>query len=157
MKKRNWPGSPVCSFCDGVETANHLFFECSVSRVVWGTVGSILGTNLCPNNIWQAMAWAHAFMPGLDKLHMVLIAAVCWGVWKARNNVTFEEHKLRSPCEILFHISSLVTYWSGMHKKKERDMLQVGASKLLERSVELVRVDRRHGAHATSSGAFSSI
>ena len=39
MKKRNWPGSPVCSFCDVVETANHLFFECSVSRVVWGTVG----------------------------------------------------------------------------------------------------------------------
>ena len=88
---------------------------------------------------------------------MVVIAAVCWGVWKVRNNVTFEEHKLRSPCEILFHISSLVTYWSGMHKKKEQDMLQAGASKLLERSVELVRVDMRHGTQATSFGAFSSI
>ena len=115
-----------------------------------------MGTSLCPNNIWQAMAWAHAFMPGLDNMHMVVIAAVCWAVWKARNNVTFEEHKLRSPCEILFHISSLVTYWSGLHKKKEHDMLQEGARKLPERSVELVRVDTRRGAQLTSSGAFCS-
>jgi hypothetical protein len=27
MKKRKWPGSPICSICRQEETANHLFFS----------------------------------------------------------------------------------------------------------------------------------
>jgi hypothetical protein len=27
MRKRKWPGSPLCSFCGAVETTNHLFFH----------------------------------------------------------------------------------------------------------------------------------
>ena len=33
--KRNCPGNPICSFCTNMETANHLFFTCSLARTVW--------------------------------------------------------------------------------------------------------------------------
>jgi hypothetical protein len=32
MRKRNWPGAPLCSFCGAVETSNHLFFQCSIAK-----------------------------------------------------------------------------------------------------------------------------
>jgi hypothetical protein len=36
MKKRNWQGNPVCSFCNQVETLEHLFFSCSFAKSTWG-------------------------------------------------------------------------------------------------------------------------
>ena len=38
LRKRNWPGNPVCSFCTNIETTNHLFFTCSLARTVWGSL-----------------------------------------------------------------------------------------------------------------------
>ena len=37
--------------------------------------------NMCrfwPNNIWQAVAWLHAFFSVGEKLYMVIIAGICW-------------------------------------------------------------------------------
>jgi hypothetical protein len=35
-KKRNWPGSALCFFCENVETANHLsFFSCGTASHAW--------------------------------------------------------------------------------------------------------------------------
>ena len=33
--KRNWLGDPACYFCSETESRDHLFFQCSVSKVVW--------------------------------------------------------------------------------------------------------------------------
>jgi hypothetical protein len=102
MKKRKWPGSPLCSFCKENETALHLFFHYPIARCVWGAVGSIIGTATCPNNLWQAISWFYAFLPGGSDWYMVGISAICWAIWKTQNKVTFDKHKLRSPCEIMF-------------------------------------------------------
>jgi hypothetical protein len=63
MKIIKWPGSPLCSFCKENESALHLMFQCSTARCVWGAVGSIFGTNIFPNNLWQALSWFYAFFP----------------------------------------------------------------------------------------------
>ena len=67
MKKRAWPGNPCCSFCNQLETTSHLLFLCPVSRVVWRTVGALLGTDCCPNSIWQYYTWMYSFLPGFEK------------------------------------------------------------------------------------------
>ena len=102
MKKRLWPGEPCCSFGDKLETAQHLLFLCPVSRVVWRTVGSVLGTDCCPNTIWQYYVWMYSFLPGLDKIYTVGLAAICWAIWLARNRATFELKWINSPFEIVF-------------------------------------------------------
>ena len=43
MIKRNWKGSPECYFCNHNESINHLFFSCSVARVVLGLCGKMCG------------------------------------------------------------------------------------------------------------------
>jgi len=35
LLRKNWKGSPDCYFCNEDETIDHLFFHCSVARVVW--------------------------------------------------------------------------------------------------------------------------
>jgi hypothetical protein len=102
MKKRKWLGSPVCSFCNQNETATHLFFFCHVARCIWGAVGKILGRILCPNNVWQALAWIYAFLPGCSDLYMVGIPAVCWAIWKNWNKVTFDKHKMQTHVRSFF-------------------------------------------------------
>jgi hypothetical protein len=54
MRKRKWPGTPLCSFCGSVETSNHLLFQCSIDKIVWGALGKVLGTSCCPKNVWQS-------------------------------------------------------------------------------------------------------
>jgi hypothetical protein len=50
MKNRNWPGSPRCSFCNLLESNNHLFFTSKIARVVWGILGKALGTSRVPQS-----------------------------------------------------------------------------------------------------------
>jgi hypothetical protein len=131
LKKRNWAGSPLCSFCNQVETNNHLFFTCHVSKVVWGILGVAIGARCVPKSFWQAMAWFHSFIPCMERFYVVLIAAICWVTWSVRNKVTFEKHILRSPSEIIFYSVSLLLYWTGLQKEADKDQLAGGAKKLM--------------------------
>ena len=51
MRRRNWPGNPVCSFCTNMETANHLFFTCPLARTLWGVLGLTAGVSYCPRSL----------------------------------------------------------------------------------------------------------
>jgi hypothetical protein len=46
MKKRKFPGNPMCSFFDHNEDRNHLFFTCTSAKVFGSISGSILGANI---------------------------------------------------------------------------------------------------------------
>lgn len=131
MRKRNRLGSPLCSFCNQVQTNSHIFFSCSISKVVWGVLGVALGSNCVPNSFWQAMTWLHSFAPGEDRFYVVLIAAVCWAIWKVRNKITFDKHIMRSPNAIVFFVISLLRYWAGLQKDADKECLAGGADKLM--------------------------
>jgi hypothetical protein len=131
LRKRNWMGSPLCSFCNQVETCDHLFFACNTSKVVWGVLGSTMGASCAPTNFWQAMAWFHRFNPGFERFFMTLIAATCWAIWTVRNKVTFDDHVLRSPSEITFSSIALLIYWAGLLKAEDKSRLTMGAQKMM--------------------------
>lgn len=85
MKRRNWAGNPRCSFCREKETSQHLFFTCPVARVVWRTIGCVLGTEFCPNNLWQFFSRCYVFLPDGAKFYTFGLAAMCWSIWDCRN------------------------------------------------------------------------
>ena len=143
MRKRKWNGSPACSFCKEPESLNHLFFVCPVAKVVWGAIGSMAGTNRCPKNLWQAVVWFYTFFPGMRSLAIVGIAAICWALWKMRNKVMFDDHRMRTPCEVLFHIASLLNYWAGLHKDSDKEFLKLGSEKMMMVATDLLRADAR--------------
>ena len=120
-------------------------------------MGSILGTSCSPNNLWQALVWCYSYIPSHEKLHMVGISAICWAIWRTRNKVTFEDHKMRTPCEIIFLASSFLMYWAGLHKDADMKTLQMGAAKMKEVAKNLVRMQLpRDGAMVLYAGATGS-
>jgi hypothetical protein len=47
-----------CSFCNEEETINHLFFECVVTRVVWGImISEVLSCNVGGDYLSVASMW----------------------------------------------------------------------------------------------------
>jgi hypothetical protein len=46
MNKRSLDKPEHCCFCSEKESIVHLFFECVVSKVIWGFVKELLGLNI---------------------------------------------------------------------------------------------------------------
>ena len=137
MKKRKWPGAPICSFCKERETSQHLCFECPVARCSWGMVAKTLGTRSIPTNLWQALAWSYAFVPGGKKCYMVGLTAICWSIWKIRNKVTFDNHRMHSPVEVIYMVASLLMYWAGLFKGDDKEALKTGANMLMQTAASM--------------------
>ena len=53
MIKRNLQGDPSCIFCSQLDTIDHLFFQCPISKCVWALIGHCFGTNSTPRNSSQ--------------------------------------------------------------------------------------------------------
>ena len=139
MRHRKWPGNPVCSFCQQIETSQHLFFECSVARVVWRSIGVTLGTDLCPKNCWQFFVWCYSFIPDYERFYTVALCAITWSIWLARNRATFENKMIKSPFEIVFTVVFFLLYWAGLQGGDDVKQLRAGAEMIRDGTMRLMR------------------
>ena len=115
MIKRNWQGDPSCYFCPSNESINHLFFLCPVAKVIWGTVALCLGANNILENTNQYELWIAHWLPDGHIVYTFCMAAICWAIWKRRNEVCFENKTLRHPTDIILYACALMTYWAGLY------------------------------------------
>lgn len=69
MVRRKWTGNPSCMFRNQTETIDHLFFQCKVTRCVWGVIAMCFGTNTIPSNIQQYTIWIHNLIPNGKVFH----------------------------------------------------------------------------------------
>jgi len=68
---------------------------------------------------------------------MVGLAAICWSIWRSRNNVCFEKKKIRSPTEIICLASSFIVFWTELQKAENRNSLVAGAEALKNMALRL--------------------
>ena len=113
-------------------------FLCPVSRVVWRTVGSVLGTDCCPNTIWQYYVWMYSFLPGFEQIYIVGLEAICWDIWLALNRATFECKWINSPFEIVFTACAFLIYWAGLQKPEMEEMVKKGAEMLKANTTQMM-------------------
>jgi hypothetical protein len=94
MKKRNWKGD-TDYFCGQFETTNHLLFECRIA-VVWGVIALCFHQKNMPSNYDQFWMWVAKALPGGSEVYMLGLAAVCWAIWKTRNEMCFEKKRINN-------------------------------------------------------------
>uniref|UniRef100_A0A8I7B2L2 Uncharacterized protein n=1 Tax=Hordeum vulgare subsp. vulgare TaxID=112509 RepID=A0A8I7B2L2_HORVV len=105
-------------------------FLCPVARVVWRTVGSMLGTEYVPNSMWQYYAWINSFLPSCPEAYTIGLAAICWAIWLARNRATFDRKWINNSFEIVFTACAFILYWTGLQKLEMAEVMKKGAEVL---------------------------
>jgi hypothetical protein len=55
MKSKKWKGNPQCTLCGALETGDHLFFKCVLSRFIWASFKEALGRERAPDNLQDTL------------------------------------------------------------------------------------------------------
>lgn len=102
MERRGFICNRDCVLCQShsLETALHLFFQCSYARTLWSTIAVLLGYRM----VWVRDTVANTFCHSLKRCNgrtlkqkwSTYFLSACWTIWKERNSSIFEG-KLRDP------------------------------------------------------------
>jgi hypothetical protein len=55
---------------------------------------------------------------------LTILSAVCWSLWKCRNDIVFNDKHVGSNRNLLIVICSLLHYWSGLGKKDVQGLMK---------------------------------
>jgi hypothetical protein len=99
-----------------METVEHLFFQCSIAKCIWGMIGICLGSKCIPSSIAQYKLWIQNVLPQGKAVHHFGFSAICWATWKSRNKVVFDKKLIKHSAEIVIHACVFLLYWAGLFK-----------------------------------------
>lgn len=104
---RGWDNNYFCPLCMRcLETAAHLFSECSWSRRVWDSVAAFVNLPSFASSEWNVDAPLHEWLQELtpqstDATHrrgtQALAMLICWELWLERNRRIFHQQELPLP------------------------------------------------------------
>ena len=118
---RGWVGDNHCPFCQQPEVVDHLFLQCSITQQVWFWLGHnqdiFSQWSICGDIVEYGI-----HLPKLRKIGFFLIfSALCWTIWKSRNDICFNRKEIPSIRTLILLIISLVEYWTGHVPKKAKE------------------------------------
>jgi len=102
LARKNWTGSQKYCGCNSNETINHLFLDCHYARMVWRVI--FLATGLTPpRSISQIFSsWLSNQYIKIRQLIWVGVAAVCWAIWRSRNDIVFNRTIFNLIMQVIF-------------------------------------------------------
>lgn len=116
LQLRGWENNYFCAICvRNLETAQHLFFECPVTRVVWERVAAWSSCASLSPDYWIPVQdledwFVQAIGDGRKKTHSLLILTL-WTIWNWRNAIIFRHS--RATAEAIFsEIRDTAYQWS---------------------------------------------
>jgi hypothetical protein len=68
---------------------------------------------------------------------MVLLDAICWGIWIIRNKITFDKAMIRSPLVTISLVCSFLHYWSEFYGEEDGARIKSGADQMLRQATIL--------------------
>ena len=97
VHRRTGKGDNICTSCgDGIETLEHLFFECDYAKKIWKlspiSWDGLIDLQACFWRWWEGLLEATQRANG--KEHIELTINILWQIWKARNKIIFDNAKV---------------------------------------------------------------
>jgi hypothetical protein len=91
LVKRQWKGCTKCCFCAKHETIQHLFFDCPMATLMWGSVCFAFGIKK-PRDVQHLFGtWLRSFSKKQRNLVLIGMAALCCALWTSRNDLVFQK------------------------------------------------------------------
>ena len=96
--------SPLCSYCNKIDSIEHMLFECSIVQTIWQRLGLLLKVNL---------KWKHVvlgfFIDGeVRTFRYVIISIVAYGIFKTK--IIYEQKELQGnmPYDVMTEVIKTV-------------------------------------------------
>ena len=119
LNKRGWRGFQTCVFCSHIETVNHLFLECQFVKQIWFWMGQCQSHFLDWHNMNDIRKFALSLPTDQRTAFLTVFCAICWTVWKHRNEISFQNMQPKSARNVILLIMSLVLYWTSEQYTQE--------------------------------------
>jgi hypothetical protein len=119
MIRRKWQGDPGCCFCGMPENCDHLLFECPIAKVIWGVTTICFQQNTRPSSYDQFWISITKALPGGDKVYMLGFAAICWAIWRTRNEIC-------------------LSYWAGLYPEDTQKLIKDGVDLMMKTAIRLL-------------------
>lgn len=105
---------PLCDQC-GLETAQHLFFECRFACLLWNKIALLVGQTVMVRADSIQETWRNSYegFKGSRRMRIkweALVSAACWMLWRQRNCKVFED-KVQHPDVAVQWIMSQAALW----------------------------------------------
>jgi hypothetical protein len=111
LARKNWRGSQKCVGCSSNETIKHPFIECPYAKMVWRII--FYATELTPPSSIRHMfgSWLSNQSSKVRNLIWVGVAAVCWAIWRCRNDIIFSQNQTKFDFAGNLQRDVLATFW----------------------------------------------
>jgi hypothetical protein len=137
LVKRQWKGCTNYCFCAEQETIQHLFFDCPIARLTWGSVCLTFGVKK-PEGVEHLFGpWFRSFSSKQRNLVLVGLAAICWALWISRNDLVFQKSHYKSILQVIFRGTFWIRTWSVLSNHEGRTILKDGCRALEGASLEI--------------------
>ena len=137
LTKKNWTRSQKYCGCNSNETIQHLILDCPYARLVWRII--FFATGLTPPKSIRHMfnSWLSNQSKKIRRVIWVGVAAICWAIWRCRNDLIFNKIKVNSVLQVIFR----GTYWFRFWAQLQREEHAKNTFSSLSRLIEIVALD----------------
>jgi len=145
LARKNWKGSEKCLCCNMNETIQHLFFDCPFAKMIWRII--FYATNLDqPRSIDHMFGtWLNNQHKKIKPLIWVGLAALCWAIWRCRNDIIFKRMKSNSIMQVIFRGAYWLRFWVQLQRDEQaKDTLVVMSKKLEMIALEITNRGWKH-------------
>ena len=133
LLRRGWKGDKHCILCGKDEIIDHLFFSCSVARLIWNLVGCALDLKQIPRDLNDCFgSWLSKFQTNNKRLILVGTSALLWAIWKCRNDIIFDKKKINDRMEIVKMICNWISDWVVLQKNDPEEKTLMLGARLIE-------------------------
>ena len=125
----------------GLETRNHLFFNCHIAQVIWVGVRISIRWSERPTLIQHFEDMMGIGLgPIRDSSIFFILASVVWSLWKTRNGWVFNNQLIKSPKVVALKIMGFMSQWKKLLKPEEMLKMEDTIKKLQRRPAGVVNL-----------------
>lgn len=141
----------TCVLCHaGIESVDHLFLQCSYAREVWGSLCRMLHLPEPPisiRDLW--LDWRGSMRPVLRHSVDLVIKALVWSIWLARNDRIFNAKILSAHCTFVSINHMILSWLDALADNAKTKMADTVTA--VRRSLEFVGPERQMNSEAATA------